>query len=167
MDFLFNFIVANIAPIVLVMLGILLVVVVLCVVFVLRLYKSLQKYKSLLKDTEGKNLEEILLEKGKLLEHTQLEIKILGERLKTAEEISEKSIRKVGLVRFDAFQDTGGELSYALALLNNAAEGVVLSSIFSQEDARTYCKAVTRGESKHPLSEEEKQAIKQALNHKY
>ncbi len=166
MELLFNFIMANMVSIIFVMLVVLLVVVVLCVVFVLRLYKSLQKYKSLLKGTEGKNLEEILLEKGKVLEHTLLEIKILGDRLKTAEEISQKSIRKVGLVRFDAFQDTGGEVSYALALLNNAADGVVLSSIFSQEESRTYCKAVTRGESKHTLSEEEKLAIKQALNHK-
>ncbi len=167
METVLNLISSNISLFVLIMIGLFLLTVILFFVIVLRLYKSLQKYKGLLRGTEGKNLEQILVEKGRVMEHILLEMDIIRDSAKTAEENSKNSIQKVGLVRYNAFEDTGGDLSFALALLNSEADGVVLSGIFSQEDSRTYCKPVCRGESKHQLSKEERKAIAQALKHKF
>jgi len=68
-------------------------------------------------------------------------------------------ISRVGFHRFNAFSDTGSELSYAVALLNRRGDGVVLSSIFSREDTRTFGKAVAAFEPLQDASKEELRAI--------
>jgi hypothetical protein len=73
------------------------------------------------------------------------------------------SIRNVGLVRFDAFEDMGGRLSFAVALLDEEGTGVVLSSINGRNETRIYAKPVERGASHITLSDEETEAIHRAL----
>ncbi|MDR5682542.1 MAG: DUF4446 family protein [Armatimonadota bacterium] len=73
------------------------------------------------------------------------------------------SVQRVGVVRFDAFEDIGGRISFSLALLDARGNGVVLSVLNGRETARAYAKAVRNGTSSHPLSEEEKQAIAAAM----
>lgn len=164
MEELLSYFSANTALFILILLGLYLVLLILFFVIVLSMRKSLKRYKGLLRGIDGKNLEEILLEKGKVLEHVLLEMEIFKDMAKTAEERSKNSIQKVGLVRYNAFEDTGGDLSFALALLNSEADGVVFTGIFSQEESRTYCKAVHKGESRQMLSREERKAIAHALN---
>lgn len=72
-------------------------------------------------------------------------------------------LRRVALVRFDAFEDLGGRLSFSLALLDDGGNGVTLTSIASTSDTRLYAKALTAGVGEHPLSPEEEQAVKAAL----
>ena len=74
-----------------------------------------------------------------------------------------KCIQKIGIVRYSAFENTGSDLSFALALLDENNDGVVLNGIYSREMSNIYAKPVEKGESKHTLSEEEKQAIEKAL----
>ncbi|MDD2212379.1 MAG: DUF4446 family protein [Clostridia bacterium] len=160
---IFNWISANLPIIILSLAGILLILLAIFLVMIRRLGKTTRKYKALIEGAEGKNLEEIVLENGKKLQQVLFEMNIFREKLEVVADISKKSIQKVGLLRFDAFEDTGGELSYALALLNNENNGIVISSIFGRDDARTYCKYVNGGKSKHPLSKEEEKAIRQAF----
>lgn len=68
-----------------------------------------------------------------------------------------------GLVRFNAFDDTGGNQSFALALLDADADGFVLSSLHSRQATRLYVKRISAGSSELPLSQEEAQAVEQAL----
>jgi hypothetical protein len=86
----------------------------------------------------------------------------LGER--RLGELAEASVRRVAVVRFDAFEDMGGRLSFAAALLDGNGDGVVITSINGRQDSRCYAKRVTNGTSAHNLSDEERQAIEQALN---
>lgn len=72
-------------------------------------------------------------------------------------------LRRVALVRYDAFEDLGGRLSFSLALLDDAGNGIALTSIASTSDTRLYAKALTGGAGEHPLSPEEEQAVKAAL----
>lgn len=72
-------------------------------------------------------------------------------------------LRRVALVRFDAFEDLGGRLSFSLALLDDGGNGVTLTSIASTSDTRLYAKTLTAGVGEHPLSSEEEQAVKAAL----
>lgn len=71
-------------------------------------------------------------------------------------------LQRVGLVRFDAFADVGGKQSFALALLDAEDNGLLLTSLFGREGARTYSKPLRAGQSEVPLTEEEKLALKRA-----
>jgi hypothetical protein len=72
-------------------------------------------------------------------------------------------VRTVGFARYDAFPDMGGQLSYSVALLDEAGDGIVLSAINGRAETRSYAKEVRGGQSSHNLSDEEQAAIDQAL----
>ncbi|HET6563245.1 MAG TPA: DUF4446 family protein, partial [Marmoricola sp.] len=72
------------------------------------------------------------------------------------------SLRRPSVVRYDAFGDMGGRLSWSLALLDAGGDGIVLTSIHGRSDARTYAKSVTRWQADQPLSPEEDEAVQQA-----
>ncbi len=80
----------------------------------------------------------------------------LDERLTAA-------VQRVALIRYDAFEDVGGRLSFTCALLDELGNGVVVTSINGRQDTRVYAKPVSRGTSDHNLSEEEVEAIREAL----
>jgi hypothetical protein len=75
----------------------------------------------------------------------------------------EGAVRNVGLVRYDAFEDVGGRLSFSCALLDDFGTGVVMTSINGRHDTRVYAKPVSEGQSSYSLSIEEEEAIRQAL----
>jgi hypothetical protein len=72
-------------------------------------------------------------------------------------------VRTVGFARYDAFPDMGGRLSYSVALLDEAGDGIVLSAINGRAETRSYAKEVKGGQSTHNLSDEEQAAIDLAL----
>jgi Protein of unknown function (DUF4446) len=80
----------------------------------------------------------------------------LGQRLSA-------TVRAVGFTRYDAYPDIGGQLSFSAAFLDEAGDGVVLSTINGRSDSRSYAKAVKGGHSEHQLSEEERAAIAMAM----
>ncbi len=133
------------------------------VVVIYRLTKLAGQYKLLMRGVEGKNLEEIVLHNTKILEQVLLRIKVFEDRLEKVESLAQMSIHKVGVVRFNAFSDMGGDLSFAVALLDGAGDGVVISSIYGRNDARTYAKPIKDRKSKYQLNAEEEMAIQSAL----
>ena len=80
------------------------------------------------------------------------------------EALTQQSIQKVGVIRFNPFADTGGDQSFAVALLDAEGNGVVLSSLHGRADTRIFAKSVQAGRSKHALSDEEQDAIRKALS---
>lgn len=72
-------------------------------------------------------------------------------------------IQRVGILKFNAFDDVGGEQSFALALLDANNNGVLLSSLFTRTESRTYAKAIAAGRSEQPLSKEEQVALSRAM----
>jgi len=77
-------------------------------------------------------------------------------------ELAQASVRHVGVVRFDAFEDMGGRLSFSAAMLDGRGDGVVITSINGRQDTRCYAKQVHNWTSIHNLSDEERQAIREA-----
>jgi uncharacterized protein DUF4446 len=77
-----------------------------------------------------------------------------------------KSARNVGVVRYDAFEEMAGHMSFSAALLDDYGNGLVITGINGRTEARTYAKAVVAGESDFSLSPEEERAIAEALNRK-
>jgi|YNPNPStandDraft_1061719.scaffolds.fasta_scaffold13689_4 hypothetical protein len=72
-------------------------------------------------------------------------------------------VQKMGLVRFDAFDDVGGEQSFAVVLLDGNDSGVAMSSLYGRQDSRLYAKVITNGRSERTLSDEEQAALEMAL----
>ena len=73
------------------------------------------------------------------------------------------ALRHVALVRYDAFGEMSGRMSFSLAMLDDRGDGVTVSAITGRTDTRMYAKAITRGDGEHDLSPEEQQAIDAAL----
>jgi hypothetical protein len=74
-----------------------------------------------------------------------------------------RSLRNLALVRYDAFDDVSGRLSFSLALLDDDGDGVAITAIAGRTESRLYAKGITRGSSEQPLSPEEGQAVAEAL----
>ncbi|MDA8195048.1 MAG: DUF4446 family protein [Thermaerobacter sp.] len=85
-------------------------------------------------------------------------------RLSSADARLLSTLRKVGLVRFNPFDNTGSDLSFSLALLTETGDGLVLTSLWGREEVRLYAKPVKASQSRYPLSKEELRAIDMALN---
>lgn len=91
------------------------------------------------------------------------EVRIMRADLQYLAEAIQKSIQRVGLVRFDAFDDMGGRLSFSAALLDASGDGLVLSTINGRSESRIYAKPIERGASRYNLSAEEQEAVRRAL----
>lgn len=87
---------------------------------------------------------------------------VFASRLDELERIARVEVPRIGFVRYNAFSDVGSDLSYALALLNREGDGVVVSSVWSREETRTYGKAVNKFAAAVDLSKEERDAIDRA-----
>ncbi|RME11294.1 MAG: DUF4446 family protein [Ardenticatenia bacterium] len=72
----------------------------------------------------------------------------------------------VGIVRFNPFQETGGNQSFAIAILDSAGNGVTITSLHSRDGTRVYAKPVEKGQSEYALSDEEREAIALAMQHR-
>jgi hypothetical protein len=95
------------------------------------------------------------------LEHA---VRVLNGTDKRQDGILSTAVRHVGLLRYDAFEDVGGRLSFSCALLDDHGNGVVVTSINGRQDTRVYAKPVSEGTSAYNLSTEEEEAIRSALD---
>ena len=105
----------------------------------------------------------ILQGQGQQIQRLERAIRALHATDKKQQTDIEGSVRNVALLRYDAFEDVGGRLSFSCALLDDRGNGVVLTSINGRQETRVYAKPVTGGVSSHNLSLEEEEAIRRAL----
>jgi len=91
------------------------------------------------------------------------QVQDLATRLPVVERQSSAALQRVGIVRYNPFADTGGQQSFAVALLDSRGSGFVISSLHSRQATRIYLKQVSAGRSDTALSDEESEAIRQAL----
>jgi len=124
-----------------------------------KIRKLTTKYQKFMNGLSGANIEEVLedcidktngvIEKNKELEY----------QLNTIRRNMYYCVQKVGVIRYNAFDNVGSDLSFSIALLDNNDDGVVLSSLYSRDSSSTYAKPVSAGKSKYALSAEEIKAI--------
>ena len=115
---------------------------------------------------KGDNIDEILKEYIEKVENISSENKEIEKYCDKLNNKVDQCIRKIGLVRYNAYKDTGSNLSFALALLNEENSGIVLNGIYSRDSSNIYCKMVEKGVSPYALSKEEEEAIQQAVSKK-
>lgn len=135
--------------------------------FISILYSNIKlknKYNKFMKKIgNGKNIEEDLENYMYRVERVERQnIEIISYCKNLDDEVA-KCIQKVGMVRYSAFKDTGSDLSFAVAMLDENNDGVVFNGIYSREMSNIYAKPVKNGVSEYTLSEEEKEAIRRAI----
>ncbi len=127
---------------------------------VIILINTKKNYKKFMKKIgNGDNIQETIekyMNKISEVESENIKIRSYCEQL---DNTLMKCIQKVGMVRYSAFKDTGSDLSFALALLDEKNNGIILNGIYSREMSNIYAKPIENGNSQYTLSEEEKEAI--------
>lgn len=127
-------------------------------------YSINKKIDTLLEKGKIKDFKDIIFRQKEKNSDLEKSIKEAFLKIKNLEDISEKTIQKTGIVRFNPFNEMGGNQSFVIALLDDKNNGFVISSLFVKEGNRVYAKAIKQGKSDHLLSEEEKEAINRAIN---
>lgn len=122
-----------------------------------------RQYRRLMRGIRGDNLEELLREVLKRHQAAEKRLAEIEAACRRLEGVAASALQRVGFVRFNAFAEAGSELSFALALLNQPGDGVVLCCLVGREECRLYAKPVVGGASPYPLSQEEREAIRRAL----
>lgn len=127
--------------------------------------KKIQKeYTEFMKGNNGKSLEEAVKTRFKQVDD------LIEENKKNTQEITDLfenmniAIQKVGIVKYDAFSEMGGKLSFALVMLDKNNDGFVINAMHSREGCYTYIKEIIKGESYIPLGTEEKKALDKAMD---
>lgn len=123
-----------------------------------------KRYRSFMKTAVGDmSLEERLVDFQNETEALRNQFGKANRRLMLLEEKMPQCLQKNAVVRYNAFDDVGSDLSFAVAFLNEEGSGVVISSLYGREDSRIYSKPINKGLSSYLLTDEEKQAIEKAL----
>ncbi len=163
MDNIFNFIKTDYFYLSIIL--ILIILFILYIINIIKLLKIKKEYRDFMKKIgNGENIQESLEKYINELELIKKENNKIKDYYKKLDNKVAKCTQKIGLIRYSAFKDTGSDLSFALALLNEENTGIVLNGIYSMEMSNIFSKPVEKGVSKYTLSEEEKQAINVAIN---
>ena len=131
-----------------------------------KFYNENKKLDAVLENGKAKDLKDFVLKQQDKNRALELELEKAFLKIENLEDISAKTIHKTGIIRFNPFNDMGGNQSFAIALLNAKNNGFVISSLFIQEGNRVYTKEVKNGKSSHSLSKEELEAIEKAIKSK-
>ena len=127
-------------------------------------YKRLQKsYTTFMKGKNGKNLERSIFKKFSELEAISELVKENEEKIQDIYKKMESHYQKVGIVKYDAFHEMGGNLSFALTMLDENDNGWIFNAMHSREGCYIYIKEIVKGESYIELSEEEQQCLEKAI----
>ena len=144
------------------------IIIILLFIMVIVLFKAVgrveSKYKRLMKGTNNKNLEEILLERlNSIDEAKEISEKALNECERLELKIKD-CIQKVAIMRYKAFENVGSDLSFSIAMLDDKNDGVILTGIYGRQESTTYAKPIDKGISRYDLSEEELYVLNEASN---
>lgn len=132
----------------------------------IKLSRMLKKYNGLMQGMEGKNLEGLLFDHINRVDGAMVKVEGLSNQCRALTNTTELCLQRVGIVRFNAFQDTGSDLSFSVAILDANNDGVIISSLFGRDESRVYGKPVQKGKSQYLLTEEEQEALRIAQQKK-
>lgn len=153
--------------------GIIIIVLMMMMVFVLlylvrvsmKMSRFMKRYRIFMRGKDAVSLEKAFAQRFLELDHLQEVAKNQSIELAKIKDILSRTTNKIGIVKYDAFPDVGGKLSFALAMLDENNTGFVLNAIHSREGCYTYVKEIVKGESYIVLGQEEKDALRQAVSY--
>ncbi|SCY62641.1 DUF4446 family protein [Alkaliphilus peptidifermentans] len=120
------------------------------------------KYKKLVKGTNGKNIEGLLMEHMDKVEDINKEFDKINNRINLLDNRISFCVQKIGIIRYSAFNDTGSDLSFSITLLDENNDGLILTGIHGRSETISYAKPIKDGKSNYSLSVEELQSLERA-----
>ncbi|MDA8096277.1 MAG: DUF4446 family protein [Clostridia bacterium] len=143
-------------------LGILLIISIVQVVVYRRMLRQQQRLLNFMRMHGGDGIGQGLENCTTRLEGIEAQLEVFRNWQRTMEEKLDGCVRTPPVLRYNAFDDIGSDLSFSVALLDAHGEGAVVTGLYSRTESRTYCKPVQDGTSTYPLTEEEQSAINQS-----
>lgn len=137
---------------------------VLLVISLIKIHKLNKKYGAFMKGSNGKDLESAVLTRFSEMDKMKTDIEFIFGKLNIACDMLLTAYQKMSIVKYDAFKEMGGKLSFSMALLDDKNSGCILTSVHTREGCYTYVKEIIKGESFVVLSEEERKALDEAKN---
>lgn len=153
----------NLAIILIAITILLVLLIILSIVTLVKLSSTKKRYKMLVNGATGEDLENIIADNIAQMNELVVKNNKIDEDYAAMRNLFEKSLQKIAVYRFSAFHDMGGDMSYAVAMLDHNNTGVIFSSIFGRQESCTYVKPIESGISKYPLSEEENKVLQEAM----
>lgn len=150
-----------------IMIGLLVVLLIMIVLYIrvlCKMKKLYQNYDRFMRGKDAESLEETIWKQFDRLEKLEESDKEKEGQIERIFENLQTVYQKKGLVKYDAFREMSGKLSYALALLDKNNNGVLINSMYSREGCYSYVKEIVKGKSSINMSEEEEEALKIAVN---
>lgn len=142
---------------------ILLIVVIICIIKMRKLYR---RYDYFMRGKDAESMEAMIIHQMEEIVELKSQDRANKDSIRIANKNSRAAFQKVGVVKYNAFKGMGGNLSFALALLDYTNTGFVINSVHSREGCYLYLKEVDRGQTDVLLGNEEKVALEQALGYK-
>ncbi len=139
------------------------ILIVLVIILFLRQNALNKRYRSFFRGKNGKNIEEAIRARIDEIDRLKENDVLLDQRLDLLEKHKAGAFQKCGIVKYDAFKEMGGKLSFAYAMLDEDNNGFLINSIHSREGCYTYIKEIIKGVSYIELSEEENEALNTAM----
>jgi hypothetical protein len=128
-----------------------------------RIGRAVRTYRELVRDGHGGSLHDRLAGSAEQAVRASERMGEIEAMHSVIDRRTQRSLQHIGLVRFNPFEDTGSDQSFAIALLDDRRDGIVISSLHGRSNTRVFAKPVSDGTSAHHLSDEESQAIRIAL----
>ena len=125
-----------------------------------------KKYNAFMEGKDAKTLEDTILKRFSEIDELKIRQELQDKDIQLLKENILKTYQKIGLVKYDAFNEMGGQLSFSLAMLDKRNNGFLLNTVHNREGSYTYAKEIFDGKSAIDLSEEEKEALNKAINQK-
>lgn len=145
------------------LLFIIIVLIVLVVIQMVTTSKLKRQYENFMLGKDGKSLEKHFVSVFSDIDMLKTSNKKNSDYIKVIKKNLLSTYQKMGLVRYDAFRETGGNLSFSLALLDDEDNGFLINSVHSSEGCYTYAKEIVEGQSIIDLGEEEQEALDKAM----
>jgi hypothetical protein len=121
-----------------------------------------RRQSRLLRGTQGESLEDAIQRQLDSVTETRSDIQMALQQGENNTETLRHCLQRVGIIRYDAFPDVGGEQSFSIALLDTGGNGIVLSGLHSRQDVRVYAKPIIANDSPVMLTTEERKAVSNA-----
>ena len=145
------------------LLAISLILLIIIIAALVQIHKFKKKYEKFMLGKDGGSLEDDIMTLYDDNKYMKRSIDTNRENIKILFERHRSVFQKIGLVRYDAFKEMGGKLSFALVLLDENNDGFILNSVHSSDGCYSYTKRIINGDSQIILSNEEKVAVERAI----
>ncbi len=145
--------------------GLVFILLILFIIDAARISGMKKRYKTFMEGENGKSLETAILEKFAAIDDLEKETDAINRKILSMDRRLKKAYQKYGVVKYDAFSEIGGKLSFVIVLLTDEDDGVIINSMHSsKEGCYMYAKEVVKGEVDSVLSSEETEALNKAKN---